>query len=86
VRHKSEVILAESLKARVVGAGYVGLVSGACLYQLGYRAACVDEGKARLRRLREGRLPFYEPSRFARVCKKTLSWFPRTREHIGGVS
>jgi UDP-glucose 6-dehydrogenase len=81
--------LAESLKARVVGAGYVVLVTGACLYHLGYRAACVDKGKARLRRLREGRMPFYEPSRFARVCEKsdkTLSWFSRTREHIGEVS
>ena len=45
--------MAESLKARVVGAGYVGLVIGACLYHLGYRAACVDKGKARLRKLRE---------------------------------
>jgi hypothetical protein len=70
----------------VVGAGYVGLVTGACLYHLGYRAAIVDKGKARLRRLREGCIPFYEPSRFARVCEKTLSWFSRTREHIGEVS
>jgi hypothetical protein len=58
-----------SLKARVVGAGYVGLVTEACLYHLGYRAAIVDKGKARLRRLREGCIPFYEPSRFARVCE-----------------
>ena len=69
VRHRQEVIWAESLKARVVGAGHVGLVTGACLYHLGYRAACVDKEKARLRRLREGCIPFYEPSQFARVCE-----------------
>jgi UDPglucose 6-dehydrogenase len=45
----------------VVGAGYVGLVTGACLSHLGYRVVCVDKDEGRIRGLEEGRMPFYEP-------------------------
>jgi UDPglucose 6-dehydrogenase len=53
--------LAGSLRVGVVGAGYVGLVTGACLSHLGYHVVCVEKDEARLRGLREGRLPGYEP-------------------------
>jgi UDPglucose 6-dehydrogenase len=51
--------LAESLNVEVVGAGYVGLATGACLAHVGHRVTCVDED--RVAGLREGRMPFYEP-------------------------
>jgi UDPglucose 6-dehydrogenase len=53
--------LAESLRVGVVGTGYVGLVTGACLAYLGHRVTCVDRDEERLRGLRSGRMPFYEP-------------------------
>jgi UDPglucose 6-dehydrogenase len=53
--------LAESLRVGVVGTGYVGLVTGACLAYLGHRVTCMDRDEERLRGLRSGRMPFYEP-------------------------
>ncbi|MCB9670717.1 MAG: UDP-glucose/GDP-mannose dehydrogenase family protein [Alphaproteobacteria bacterium] len=45
----------------VVGCGYVGLVSGACLAELGHRVTCVDRDRTRIVGLREGRMPLHEP-------------------------
>lgn len=45
----------------VVGAGYVGLVTGTCFADLGNRAVCIDTDRERIANLREGILPFYEP-------------------------
>ena len=45
----------------VVGTGYVGLVTGACLAHLGHRVTCVDNDEERINRLNAGRVPFYEP-------------------------
>jgi UDPglucose 6-dehydrogenase len=64
-------MLAEGLRVGVVGAGYVGLVTGACLSHLGYRVACVENDEARLRELREGRLPIYEPGLDDMVARET---------------
>src|SRR5271165_3446553 len=45
----------------MVGAGYVGLVSGACLADFGHEVICVERDENRVAGLREGRVPFYEP-------------------------
>ena len=45
----------------VIGAGYVGLVTGACLSFVGHRVACVDKDEERISRLRRGEMPVYEP-------------------------
>ena len=51
----------EEFNVGVVGAGYVGLVTGACLAHVGHRVACVDKNEARVAELSEGRVPIYEP-------------------------
>ncbi len=51
----------EGLEVGVVGAGYVGLATGACLAYLGHRVTCLDRDEGRVESLREGRVPFYEP-------------------------
>ena len=53
--------LAEEFNVGVVGAGYVGLVTGACLAHVGHRVVCVDRDEERVAELREGRMPIYEP-------------------------
>ena len=45
----------------VVGAGYVGLVTGACLAELGHDVVCLDIDHEKIAALRAGRVPFYEP-------------------------
>ncbi len=45
----------------VVGAGYVGLVTGSCLAHVGHRVTCVDKDEERVAELNEGRVPIYEP-------------------------
>ena len=45
----------------IVGSGYVGLVSGACLAELGHRVICVDSDKKKLALLKRGKNPIYEP-------------------------
>lgn len=53
--------MAERFEVGVVGAGYVGLVTGACLAHLGHRVTLVDNDTGRVEELRSGRLPVYEP-------------------------
>ena len=49
------------MKIAVIGTGYVGLVSGAGLADLGVEVACVDVDAAKIQRLERGEIPFYEP-------------------------
>ena len=48
------------VRAGVVGAGYVGLTTGACLAHLGHRVVCADIDEARIDRLRRGEIPIVE--------------------------
>jgi UDPglucose 6-dehydrogenase len=49
------------MNVSVVGTGYVGLVTGACLADFGHSVSCVDHVSARIDTLRAGAIPFYEP-------------------------
>jgi UDPglucose 6-dehydrogenase len=49
------------MKIAVIGTGYVGLVAGACLAESGSDVVCVDRDDAKVRTLRRGKMPFYEP-------------------------
>ena len=45
----------------MIGSGYVGLVSGACLSDFGHDVVCVDKDAAKIAALHDGRMPIYEP-------------------------
>lgn len=49
------------MKIVVVGTGYVGLVTGACLSDIGHQVTCVDIDQAKVARLKAGQIPIFEP-------------------------
>ncbi|MVS98491.1 UDP-glucose/GDP-mannose dehydrogenase family protein [Devosia marina] len=49
------------MKIAVVGSGYVGLVTGACLADFGHEVVCIDKDQARIASLEKGGIPIYEP-------------------------
>jgi UDPglucose 6-dehydrogenase len=49
------------VRVSVIGAGYVGLVTGACLAEVGHEVVCVDTDAEKVERINEGRPPIHEP-------------------------
>jgi len=49
------------MKIAVIGSGYVGLVSGACLSEFGHQVICIDTDAGKIDRLKKGQIPIYEP-------------------------
>jgi UDPglucose 6-dehydrogenase len=49
------------MRVAMIGTGYVGLVSGACFADFGHEVTCVDKDEAKIKRLRAGKMPIYEP-------------------------
>jgi UDPglucose 6-dehydrogenase len=49
------------MKVTVIGTGYVGLVTGACLAEMGNHVVCLDIDEAKIKLLHEGGLPIHEP-------------------------
>jgi UDPglucose 6-dehydrogenase len=70
----------------VVGSGYVGLVTGACLADFGMNVTCVDNDVAKIEMLRRGEIPIYEPGLDALAAKNTkagrLSFTTELREAV----
>ena len=60
------------MKICMIGAGYVGLVSGACFSDLGNTVYCVDKNKEKIDMLNMGEIPIYEPGLDELVNKNYL--------------
>lgn len=74
----------KSLRVCVVGCGYVGLVTSACLSEIGHFVRCVDNDRAKIQSLLAGKIPIYEPGLGAivhrNVKRKRLSFAPSLAE------
>ncbi len=57
------------MKVTVVGTGYVGLVSGACLAEMGNDVMCMDVDAGKIRTLEAGGIPIHEPGLEAMVAR-----------------
>ena len=49
------------MKVCVIGTGYVGLVTGVCLAEIGHNVICVDKDESKINMLLNGKMPIYEP-------------------------
>ena len=49
------------MNVTVIGTGYVGLVTGACLAEMGNHVFCLDLDEAKVRMLNQGGIPIFEP-------------------------
>ena len=49
------------MRVTMIGAGYVGLVSGACFADFGHQVTCIDKDAAKVAALKRGEIPIFEP-------------------------
>ncbi len=61
------------MKITIYGAGYVGLVTGVCMAQVGNDVLCVDVDETKIKKLLEGKMPVYEPRLDEMVAKNIAS-------------
>ena len=61
------------MKVTIFGTGYVGLVTGACLAEVGHQVMCVDVDAGKVERLKQGIIPIYEPGLESIVRENTAN-------------
>ena len=49
------------MQVTIIGTGYVGLVSGACIADFGHQVTCVDKDSTKISTLNAGEIPIFEP-------------------------
>ncbi len=76
------------MRIGMIGAGYVGLVSGACFSEFGIDVVCADRDPSKIEMLRAGEIPIYEPGLEALIRSNVgagrLSFTAETEEAVAG--
>ncbi len=77
------------MRIAMIGAGYVGLVTGACFSEFGTDVVCVDRDEARIRALERAEMPIYEPGLDDLVARNTragrLSFTTGLQQAVAGA-
>ncbi|MGV8948637.1 MAG: UDP-glucose dehydrogenase family protein [Candidatus Paracaedibacter sp.] len=77
------------MKIAIVGSGYVGLVTGACLAEFGYDVTCVDKDVLKIEALNKGIIPIFEPGLESLVQQTQrvgrLSFTTNLKEAVAGA-
>jgi len=75
-----------AVKLTIIGTGYVGLVTGTCFAEVGHQVVCVDNDETKVKMLKAGGIPIYEPGLEDLVKKNTaagrLSFTTSTAEGV----
>lgn len=75
------------MKIVIVGTGYVGLVTGACLADMGNHVTCIDIDADKVRTLEAGSVPFFEPGLNELVQRASaigrLNFSSKLADHVG---
>jgi UDPglucose 6-dehydrogenase len=75
------------MRVAMIGSGYVGLVSGACIADFGHQVTCVDKDSTKIAALNAGQIPIYEPGLGdivrSNVDQGRLSFTTGLREAVG---
>lgn len=78
------------MRVTVIGTGYVRLVTGACLADVGNDVLCIDNDEGKIERLRRGGFPIHEPRLDAIVARcakaRRLECWPAHENSGGGLS
>ncbi len=61
------------MKVTIFGSGYVGLVTGVCLAEVGNEVICMDVDAAKIEMLNRGEVPIFEPGLEAMLKRNALS-------------
>lgn len=74
------------MEIAIIGSGYVGLTTGACLAELGNKVVCVDNNAEKIKVLQSGKMPIYEPGLEKlvkqNVKRKRLSFTTEIRQAV----
>jgi len=77
------------MRVAMIGTGYVGLVSGACFADFGHDVTCIDKDDAKIKRLRAGKMPIYEPGLDVLVARNVeagrLSFETKAADAVAGA-
>lgn len=61
------------MKIAMIGTGYVGLVSGVCFSDFGHEVVCVDKDATKIAKLRDGKVPIFEPGLEALMARNVAA-------------
>jgi UDPglucose 6-dehydrogenase len=74
------------VKISIVGSGYVGLVTGACLAEMGHHVTCVDVDRSKVERIARGESPIFEPGLSDLLRRNVGSRLNATTDLAGSVA